>query len=238
MPRKAPRRTAERILDAALDLFNRFGEPNVSTSTVAADLGISPGNLHYHYPAKAELVNALFERYAQSLQPLWPAAREVADVEDAWFILHTMFEKLWDFRFLYRDINDLLSRNRHLEAAIGQILQDKTQAIGALIDGLRRADHLQMQDAQVQATARSMVVVLCWWLSFEYARDPRHALEGEQAGHSLMRGAYQVLHLLVPYLAPGQRDHLMALASAYGPSGDAAHRPAGVRRGSGGTSPP
>jgi len=29
---KKPRRTAERILEVTLDLFNRFGEPNVSTT--------------------------------------------------------------------------------------------------------------------------------------------------------------------------------------------------------------
>ena len=31
MEAKKPRRTAERILEVTLDLFNRFGEPNVST---------------------------------------------------------------------------------------------------------------------------------------------------------------------------------------------------------------
>ena len=56
---KKPRRTAERILDVTLELYNRFGEPNVSTSLISAELGISPGNLYYHYPAKDELINSL-----------------------------------------------------------------------------------------------------------------------------------------------------------------------------------
>jgi AcrR family transcriptional regulator len=60
---KKPRRTAERILEVTLDLFNRFGEPNVSTTLISAELNISPGNLYYHYPAKDELINALFDRY-------------------------------------------------------------------------------------------------------------------------------------------------------------------------------
>ena len=60
--KKAPRRTAERILLGSLALFNRFGVPNVSTTMIAADLGISPGNLYYHYPAKEELINGLFKR--------------------------------------------------------------------------------------------------------------------------------------------------------------------------------
>ena len=40
---KKPRRTAERILEVTLDLFNRFGEPNVSTTLISAEMNISPG---------------------------------------------------------------------------------------------------------------------------------------------------------------------------------------------------
>jgi AcrR family transcriptional regulator len=112
MVRKAPRRTAQRILETALEMFNRFGEPNVSTTAISTEMGISPGNLYYHYPAKDELVNALFERHRQALAPLLVASGEVRDVEDAWFFLHSLFEGLWQHRFLYRNLNDLLSRNR------------------------------------------------------------------------------------------------------------------------------
>ena len=38
MAKKAPRRTAERILEVTLELFNRFGEPNVSTTLISAEL--------------------------------------------------------------------------------------------------------------------------------------------------------------------------------------------------------
>jgi hypothetical protein len=61
-----------------------------------------------------------------------------------------------------------------------------------------------------------MVVVLTYWLSYEYVRDPRHALEPEAAQQALLRGAHHVLHLLVPYLEPAQRTHLLRLAGAYG----------------------
>ena len=83
MVKKAPRRTAERILEVTLELFNRFGEPNVSTTLISAELGISPGNLYYHYPAKDELVNALFARYEAELNELLGAADNVRNVEDA-----------------------------------------------------------------------------------------------------------------------------------------------------------
>ena len=88
---KKPRRTAERILDTTLELFNRFGEPNVSTTLISAELGISPGNLYYHYPAKEELITKLYDRYDEALTALLRAADDVSDVEDAWLFFHMLF---------------------------------------------------------------------------------------------------------------------------------------------------
>ena len=92
---KKPRRTAERILEISLDLFNRYGEPNVSTTLISAELGISPGNLYYHYPAKDELINALFARFEKALGEILPAADGVENVEDAWLFFHMLFELIW-----------------------------------------------------------------------------------------------------------------------------------------------
>jgi len=218
--KKAPRRTAQRILEASLDLFNRFGEPNVSTTLIAADLGISPGNLYYHYPAKDELVNRLYDDYELELKQLLAAAGSVQDVEDAWFFMHSLFELIWRYRFLYRDLNNLLTRNRHIETQLQQVLAGKTLAIRALVAGMGQAGHLAIDAREVDALAQSMVVVLTYWLSFEYVRNPREALEPAQAQGALLRGAWHTLRLLAPYLAPEQRQHLLALSEAY--AGEAA----------------
>ena len=215
MVKKAPRRTAERILEVTLALFNRFGEPNVSTTLISAELSISPGNLYYHYPAKDELINSLFDRYERSLSELLNASDGVRNVEDAWFFMHTLFELIWQYRFLYRDLNDLLSKNRRLETHFQRVLKNKTRSIKALLDGMTHVGAVTIDSREVEATATSMVVVLTYWLSFEYVRDPRKALEPENAQAALLRGAHHVLNLLVPYLEQSQRAHLQALVGAY-----------------------
>jgi AcrR family transcriptional regulator len=215
MAKKAPRRTAERILEVTLELFNRFGEPNVSTTLISAELSISPGNLYYHYPAKDELINSLFDKYERSLSELLNASDGVRDVEDAWFFMHSLFELIWQYRFLYRDLNDLLSKNRRLETHFQWVLKNKTRSVRSMLDAMSRSGAISIDSREVEATATSMVVVLTYWLSFEYVRDPRKALEPESAQAALMRGAQHVLNLLVPYLEASQRQHLLNLVQVY-----------------------
>ena len=213
--KKAPRQTAERILGVTLELFNRFGEPNVSTTLISSELNISPGNLYYHFPAKDELVNALFTRYEDALNELLSAAPGVNDIEDAWFFMHSLFELVWQYRFLYRDLNDLLSKNRRLEAQIKDGLLHKTTAFRTVLDSLEHEGILNITVSEREATATHMVVMLTWWLSYEYVRDPRHALEPESAQASLLRGAKHVLSLLSPFAAGENKAHLQALLAAY-----------------------
>jgi AcrR family transcriptional regulator len=215
MAKKAPRRTAERILEVTLELFNRFGEPNVSTTLISAEMGISPGNLYYHYPAKDELINTLFDKYESALNELLNASDNVRDVEDAWFFMHTLFELIWQYRFLYRDLNDLLSKNRRLETHFQSVLKNKSRSVKAMLDSMNRTSALRIDSREIEPTATSMVVVLTYWLSFEYVRDPRRALEPESAQAALLRGAHHVLNLLAPYLEAGQRAHLIGLVGAY-----------------------
>ncbi len=216
MAKKAPRRTFERIASVTLDLFNRYGEPHVSTTLISSELGISPGNLYYHFPSKDQLVNHLYDQYEAAMLSLLDAGGDVQDIEDAWFFLHTLFERVWDHRFLYRDLNHLLSGNRHLETHFHAVLERKTLALRQMLESLARTGMMQIGPETVQTLSASMAVMVTYWLSYEYVRDPRHAMEPESASRAMGRGAQHVLGLLTPYLSsPELQQHLMALTSAY-----------------------
>ncbi len=217
MTRKAPRRTAERILVHSLALFNRFGEPNVSTTMISAELRISPGNLYYHYPSTDELINTLFDQYQPALLELLAAAEDVHEAEDAWFFLHSLFELIWQYRFFYRDLNHLLSRNRHLETRFPDLLARKKAALRALLDALADAPAAAHDERARDAVAASMVVLLTYWLSYEYVLQPRSAMEPENAQDALLRGAWHVLGLLMPHLGEAARLQMLTLIDAYRP---------------------
>jgi TetR/AcrR family transcriptional regulator, transcriptional repressor for nem operon len=62
-PKKPQPRTAERILDIAERMVQVRGFNNFSYADISTELGITKASLHYHYPGKAELGQALITRY-------------------------------------------------------------------------------------------------------------------------------------------------------------------------------
>jgi len=57
--------TAERALDIAERLVQVRGFSNFSYADIATELDITKASLHYHFPGKAELGQALITRYAE-----------------------------------------------------------------------------------------------------------------------------------------------------------------------------
>ncbi len=209
MEKKPKRRTRERILETALGLFNDFGEPNVTTTVIADEMEISPGNLYYHFHSKDEIVNALFSEYEKEIEHLLTApGSRPATAEDIWFFLHLVFELIWKYRFFYRDINDLLTRNRLVETHFQRILAHKIQVGTAICQGLVAAGTLRANAAEISALATNMTVIATFWLSYEHARNPRGTPD-------IGRGAYQVISLAAPFLQGEPRRLLENLSAAY-----------------------
>src|SRR6202048_4952695 len=113
---KPPPRTRERILELSLRLFNEIGEPNVTTTTIAEEMEISPGNLYYHFRNKDDIINSIFAPFEQQIEKRlrFPEGHRPT-IDETWSYLQFMADFLWTYRFLYRDLNDLLARTRTLE---------------------------------------------------------------------------------------------------------------------------
>ena len=212
MARKPPRRTRERIVETALRLFNELGEPNVTTTAVADEMNISPGNLYYHFGSKDEIVNEIFAAFEREIRDTLAApTKRAPTVEDAWLFLHLVFELVWKYRFLYRDLNDLLSRNRLVETHMKEIVAHSVRVAAQLCRGMVAAGEMQATPAEIDALSGNMVVVATYWLSYEFVRDPRRAPDA----NALARGAYHVMAMVAPCLAGQSRALFEQLAVQY-----------------------
>src|SRR6218665_3356816 len=131
------RQTRELILETALAMFNTQGEPNVTTNHIADELGISPGNLYYHYRNKDDIIGQLFARYEQRIDDALVVPDDhLPDLETVWLQLHLIFECMWEYRFVYRDLVDILSRNRKLRMHFARILKRASDNAASVMRGL------------------------------------------------------------------------------------------------------
>jgi AcrR family transcriptional regulator len=206
------RQTRERILDASLAMFNVQGEPNVTTNHIADELGISPGNLYYHFRNKDDIVEHLFARYEARIDDalLLPEGR-LPNLEDIWLQLHLIFESLWQYRFLYRDLVDILARSRKLKLRFARIMSRAGSSATSLLRGLVDAGVMRASAAEIAAVVENVLLISTFWMSFSAVRGgAAHAEEAD-----LNRGIHQVMMLISPFLREAERTHLNTLANAY-----------------------
>jgi len=203
-------KTRQRILDAALDLFNAQGESNVSTNHIADEMEISPGNLYYHYRNKDDIIEQLFQRFEErmDLALTVPEGRAVT-LEDVWLQLHLVFECIWDYRFLYRDIVNILSRNRSLRLRFARILKRGSGNAHAIMKGLDESGAMRASAAEIEGLATNILVLATFWLNYAGIRGEKD----EQ--RAIQQGIVQVMMLVSPFLRDTERLHLHTLSAAY-----------------------
>lgn len=204
-------RTRDRILDASLALFNEEGLAKVSTHRIAAELGISPGNLHYHFKAKQLIVGTLFRHFEERLSACMAAAAEVDALDDVWLSLHLAFEAVNAYRFVYRDVDYLLNEYPDLEGRAQALTAGNLLAARSLCSGLQQAGVISAGAEEIEMLALQIVFSTTCWFSFKRLTPKRStAAHAEPA-----LAAYYTLTFLSPYVVGDARDYLNYLRSKY-----------------------
>ena len=204
------KQTRQRILDTSLAMFNTQGEPNVTTNHIADEMEISPGNLYYHFRNKDDIIEQLFARYEERMDDaLATPTGRLPELEDIWLQLHLIFECIWDYRFLYRDLVEILSRNRRMRLRFARILKRADERAHLVMRGLSQAGIMRASADELNAAATNVLVLSTFSLNYSAARGDRD----EQV--AIRQGIIQVMMLLSPFLRDAERVHLNTLIRAY-----------------------
>ena len=200
-------KTRDRILETALQLFNEQGEPNVSTLEIATEMGISPGNLYYHFHGKEPLTMQLLERFQADMAPLLdPPLEARLDVEDYWLFLHLIVERLASYRFLFQDLSNLSGRLHKLASGIRQWLNQLKRTLASLLARLK-AEGLLVSEAQALGQLVEQIT-LTLLFSLDYQR-----ILGTPGNSQLV--VFQVMMLAAPHLQEQPRQLVEQLAHSY-----------------------
>ena len=207
-----PRNTRQRILETSLDLFNHHGEANVTTNHIADELDMSPGNLHYHFKRKREIVSCLFDAFCNEMDDvLIDPGDRLLELEDLWFYLHVLFETIGRYRFVYKDINDLLERYEFLKKPFSMLLQKQRSSATSFCSGLSSGGILQIDEIDQRTLVDHIVMTVTFWIPFSEIdtayRDRNVDIPA--------RAIYQVISLAIPHLREPERSLARSLALSY-----------------------
>ena len=103
----------EEILTTARRLFNESNTQAVTTNHIAKEMGISPGNLHYHYKNREEIIRIL---YAKMREEMTLSIEELPQTLEALSEHQKVLIGIqYDYRFFFREILFLFSRDPALK---------------------------------------------------------------------------------------------------------------------------
>jgi AcrR family transcriptional regulator len=188
--------TRGRILDVCRVLFNERGPAEVTTAEIAQVVGISEGNLHYHFHRKEQIVAALFDQFEAAIDRAgMPSADLANQPEPHRRYLAGWFNMMWEWRLfyaagIYRLAPSLQPRLMHVTDH-GQV------HIRRVLHSLVRDGLLVANEAEIDRLVVNAWIVASYWI--DYLRS-RQGVQTVTRDH-LRWGYAQVEALFTPYAA-------------------------------------
>lgn len=160
--------TKEKILFKSLQLFNKKGLTDVSIRDIAAEIGISDGNLRYHFRTKDELVEALFDQLADDIgQQLMDGANSGFTIGLMKRLLHHMMNDFYEYRFLMQDLNSILNTHPITKIKFNKITVERFLLVEQMIGGYVQLDYLKPEPypGHYKKLIENMVILSHFWIN-------------------------------------------------------------------------
>lgn len=179
-------------------------------------MDISPGNLYYHFKGKDQIIAELFQQYEHALShtltaPIeQPISTDRESTEDNWYYLYVVMEEMYQYRFLYHNLDNILQRYPDIKRRFKRLIQLKRAALYAICQTLLQQDVIDARDQQLLGLADNMTLNLTFWLSYEsLLHDNRSPLI------TIHQGVLQLLTMVAPYLGDDELNFYHDCESIY-----------------------
>ncbi len=194
-------KTSTRILELAQARFNEFGYGNVTTASLAAELGISEGNLWYHFKAKRDLLETLSEQFLTSItERLKIRPDKNSDVVDGYINLMTAHKnELSRYRFIYRDQADYGEHSQIILDHIAELYEQSRLQFKAFFSEMVRVGVLNWPKSRIDALTINTTILIRFGL--EYLRETQRSFDSTAVSQIFLQHLTLFEHELTPSAA-------------------------------------
>lgn len=187
-------KTADKILNKALEMFNAEGIEYVGLRELAALLGIRVGNITYYFPTKDDLVNRLSLDLNQ-LNSQIVVNTETLSLLDFFDIFTRVFQNHQRYRCLLLSFVHLMEQNKLISERYVLTEKKRAETLREQILQLRKNGYLRPDaDEALDFLVSNISLIVRFWIS-EAAISLRHLSPSAQLAHNIQLMAT----LLRPY---------------------------------------
>ncbi|GKW52430.1 TetR family transcriptional regulator [Pseudoalteromonas sp. NCCP-2140] len=204
--------TKDKIIHTSIELFNRHGERAITTNHIASHMGISPGNLYYHFKNKEDIIRHIFALYSEHLHTHFkPLAPDDDALENLAGYLDSLFELMWRFQFFYDNLGDILSRDEELKKGYIAFQAELLEQVKDVLFALRESGVICIEDEDVTELAHMLKMTVSFWTPYIKARR----LSRELARADIYNGILKVLLLLKAHCTEQHLEQVNQLRAKY-----------------------
>ena len=159
-------KTKDKILHQGLRLFNESGVDQVSALEISQSLGISYGNLTYHFNKKDEIVLTLYTQMQEELDASMANLVEHLFAETYYLkLVNELFEIVWKYRFIYLNINSLMNQFESIRQAEKSYLLTRKKILNKAKILLIKEGYLHPEVGEnYQRVIQNLNIVLTAWI--------------------------------------------------------------------------
>ena len=158
--------TKELILQAATNLFNQHGTARISTNVIAEKIGISSGNLYYHYKDKSHIIREIYEQMMNSWEKSYSRAENRSiSIETLKRFIEENFELLWEYRFFYRETVALINADPTLLERHTAVTKQRFERQRAILQHAEKEGLIRFPEPAVRLDE---VLTIVWIVSNNY----------------------------------------------------------------------
>lgn len=192
----ATKTTQQRILQAALELFNAEGTAAVSASRIAERCGVSKGNLQYHFPNKRDVVLALFQNAVAEMNAGWYRDHLAPTLEHMAAMFVRQLQLIVKYRFFYREQAGLLRQDLQLRRRYVENRERRLRVIEQFMQALARRGLMSLPSDPRRLRS---IVEVTWILSENWVNYTEYQ-DRDITVSTIQEGYHGILEVLRPCL--------------------------------------
>lgn len=158
--------TKEKIIQTAIRLYNERGVGNVTMRDIAAEVGISPGNLAYHFKNQDFIIEEIFGRFKKERDKILMGVQQIPSFENINQQILPLLKVARKYLFFHLDTVHLIRTYPKIASLQRAYYEDSIQYVKAVIDYSVGVGNLrpEQRHGQYHRLAHTVWMLTTFWL--------------------------------------------------------------------------